>query len=291
MSISYRQIDSQFLSLINEKYRIKFKRELLEHLETAIKYYDIDITELEKKYGELKETNLGKYLEEGDYVLFYLLCPYCNKSNTIGIEKDDDFSEPFHCVNCGENNPYYKLEESIKKVGLMLDIFTNEESEEKKRVILEQCIVLLATCSEVFLKDIYSTTINLRNVKRGYSLIDWFYSESKNDFINIGKTIKRFSKDLNINLKEIIDKESIKEINILMLKRNVIVHNNGIVDKSFLSQSGFQDEYNLMDRVEISYDEIDHYITVLDNLFMELSKVFEKEHLYNMIYDIQFNFV
>ncbi len=78
------------------------------------------------------------------------------------------------------------------------------------RVLLEQCVVILASSLEVFLKDAYSVGMNLFMVKPTINKIEDFRKSTQNDFINIGKIIENF-KQLNINIKELIDEESRKK--------------------------------------------------------------------------------
>lgn len=205
------------------------------------------------------------------YTTYFLFCPYCKNSLILLID-----AQPKFCTSCGETNPFQKLENSATKASLLFGLVQKSE-EQVTRVLLEQSIVILATCIEVFFRDIYSTILNLRHVKHGHTIIERFYNEVKNDFINTGKIRKRF-KDLGIDIKNTIGEEVVKDINLLLLKRNVIVHNNGIIDKAFLSNSGLNG-CNIGSLVEISKDEIQKSINIINDLSISLEEIYINEFL------------
>ena len=141
-----------------------------------------------------------------------------------------------------------------------------------ERVLLEQCIILLATSAEVYLKENFCVLLNIRFVRHGSSLFPRFYSEVKNDFINMGKVKKAYKDNLGIILSDKLGEDTLRQMNLLMQKRNVIVHNLGIADRTFLNQSGI--ECKLKKEIPISFSEIEEYITTLqkvENIFMTFS--------------------
>lgn len=213
---------------------------------------------------------ISNHSELNVYTTYFLFCPYCKNSLILLID-----AQPKFCTTCGETNPFQKLENSASKASLLFGLVQKSE-EQVTRVLLEQSIVILATCIEVFFRDIYSTILNLRHVKRGHTIIERFYNEVKNDFINTGKIRKRF-KDLGIDIKNTVGEEVVKDINLLLLKRNVIVHNNGIIDKAFLSNSGLNG--NIGSLVEISKDEIQKCINIINDLSNGLEEFYNNEFL------------
>ena len=69
-----------------------------------------------------------------------------------------------------------------------------------------------------------------------HTLYKKFLKDCKNDFLNPGKTSDRLKKELSINYKQIVGEAAYKALMLLSDYRNVIVHNNGICDDTFISQ-------------------------------------------------------
>jgi len=151
---------------------------------------------------------------------------------------------------------------------------------------LEQSLITIATGVEVFLRDIYSTTLNLRYIKKNKTLIHLIYREIRNDFMNIGKAKRKFKNDLGIDLKDIIGEDDLKKLNLMILKRNVIIHNIGNVDNSFLEQSGM--DIKVGRPIPIQIDEIEDYVSTVENLVENIGGLFEKELRDEMYQRVEF---
>jgi hypothetical protein len=141
--------------------------------------------------------------------------------------------------------------------------------------------VVLATGIELFFKEMFVIGMDLKFVKNEQSLFSKFYKEAKNEFINIGKIIQKFSSDLKIDLNSILEEDLIRKLNILMLKRNVIVHNNGNADNIFISQSDIN--CKIGDPIPIENKEIMDYFlivgTMVRNVKQEMDKLIDPELL------------
>lgn len=111
-------------------------------------------------------------------------------------------------------------------------------------------------------------------IKSKHNLFLKFSNESKNDFINIEKTIKKFKSGLDIDLKKVLDEKEIKKINELLLKRNVIVHNNGYADMIFINQSGIK--CNLGELIPVTDEDSTIYSSIIISVVEKIEKEFEK---------------
>lgn len=231
------------------------------------------------------ESHINKeFSKEGkERSFFFRLCPYCNRLGLLstGGQKNHGFRSPTTCVFCGETNPYEKISASMEKANILygLSIFCasgdgTDEEEINERVLLEQTIVILATGLEVFLRDVYSSAMNLKYVKENHTLFDKFSNESKNSFINMGKTIRLYKIGLEIDLKTILSVEEQENIILLFLKRNAIVHNNGVVDQIFFSQSGIKCQMG--DLIPISNQEICNYFDSIRSVVNKIESEFDK---------------
>ncbi|WP_046227487.1 HEPN domain-containing protein [Paenibacillus dauci] len=209
--------------------------------------------------------------------MHFLFCPYCKRALLIVVfpKKNEVKTNLQYCVACGESGPNSKVIDSLAKAQKLFDIQLDFD-EALKRILLEQCIVMLATSLEVYLRDIYSTLLNMRYVRFRESLIERFYKDAKNDFLNIGKGRRKFKQDLKIDLFELIDTDDIKKINILTSKRNVIVHNNGIADKSFSNSISIDCEIGR--EIEITKKEVEEYFLTIGTLSSNLNEIYAQEY-------------
>jgi len=284
----YHILDETLIECLNDTQKESFLHQLNKLAKQEINQNLCDIIDAKLKTG--KFDNLAELLEKSSHRIFFCMCPYCGGSGILTISEGPIKKhevDPFCCVFCGETNPHEKLMGGLKKVQVlyqMIEILKNERDRSEsidyrnpltERVLLEQCIILLATSTEVFLKDNFCILLNIHFVRHGRSLFHRFYSDAKNDFINIGKANKSYRDNLEINLKEELGDDTLKKLNILMQKRNVIVHNLGIADSTFLNQSGIECE--LRKAVPISFMEIQEYITALENVESKLNSILDDE--------------
>lgn len=284
----YHNIDETQIECLNDAQKESF----LHWLKTlAIQENNQNLCHgIDAKLKTRKFDNIAELQAKLSHRVFFGICPYCGMSGIFATSKaliKEHGTDPFCCVCCGETNPHEKLNGGLKKVQVMYQMLDKLKNERDKsgqinsqnplteRVLLEQCIILLATSTEVFLKDNFCILLNIHFVRHGRSLFHRFYSDAKNDFINIGKANKSYRDNLEINLKEELGDDTLKKLNILMQKRNVIVHNLGIADSTFLNQSGIECE--LRKAVPISFMEIQEYITALENVESKLNSILDDE--------------
>ncbi|WP_167829641.1 HEPN domain-containing protein [Methanosarcina flavescens] len=225
-----------------------------------------------------------KIQSEPDRTHFVRMCPYCNNFYMLSMITESLITmgvNPKYCGICYESDPFYKIHYSLEKVRILhklsvtnLSINENTTVEKVQRVLLEQCVVNLATGFEVFFRDIFAIGMNLKFVKNEHSLISKFYKESKNEFLNIGKMDRIFKEELNVDLKSLFNEEIYSELKIIMHKRHAIVHNNGLVDKKFLTQSGI--ECNLGKMIPISSEEIEKYLATAEAIVKIVKQMFDQ---------------
>lgn len=223
--------------------------------------------------------DLAELLDRSSYSTFFGTCPYCGNSGLFAVPKKrikECGTDPYFCVCCGETNPQEKLVGGLKKVQVIYQLITGYKDDITKsplessvkslteRVLLEQCVILLATSAEVFLRENFCILLNLRFVRHGKSLFPRFYSEVKNDFINMGKVRKAYKENLGIILNDRLSEDALSKMNLLMQKRNVVVHNLGIADRTFVNQSGIK--CKLKREIPISLGEIEEYIVTLQEV-------------------------
>ena len=218
---------------------------------------------------------------------FIRMCPYCTVLVAF-LRVDDKTGTHRTCVHCGETTPYDKCTQSINKAKILSELSlhcaSGDETGKKtdqERVLLEQCIVLLATGIRVFFREVYGICMDLAYVKPEFSLYEKFKSGAKNDLENLGDTTLRFKTDLRMDLSEILGNDLIKKLDILMLKRDAIVCKNSRADRLFLNKSGIKGKVG--SRIPVSHPEISDFIRtseiVVDILQKECDNMISPEIL------------
>jgi len=254
----YFLVDDDFLNAVNSE----FRKDLIN---------DIDIYVAESK------------MERDQCRSYVILCPYCNNLArlTTGIHKNGDKEvSPFVCAFCGEATPYHKIVYSIKKAQILYDLAVekNQINKQNARVLLEQSIVVLATGIELYFKEIYILTMDLKYVKPEYSLHSKFNKDVKNDFLNVGIMVSKFKTDLNIDITKLLGHSNLTKLKNLMLMRNVIVHNNGNVDAPFLNNipKDEKNKYDVGKPVPITERDIAEFISTTGIILDKVERKFDQ---------------
>ena len=228
MYANYFLINQEFLSLFNEQAKDK----LSEIAYSAYKKYCAKNTKPLSKAAFLTSTRTR-------YPIVFFYCPKCKASMIapmIGGFKAANGLK--FCPHCGEPSIDHRFDEGIKKVLNLLRISKEVSSgnpHDSKH--LNQCI-LTTLCSvyEVYLREFYADILNAKFVRGEHTLYKKFLKDCKNDFLNPGKTSDRLRKELGVNYKQVVGNDAYKALTVLSDYRNVIVHNNGICDDTFISQ-------------------------------------------------------
>ena len=114
--------------------------------------------------------------------------------------------------------------------------------------------------------------MNLKFIKSEYSLFPKFYKDAKNDFLNMGKLNNKFKDELKIDMKSLFGENTLRELNIIMLKRHAIVHNNGFADKTFIEQSGIA--CGCGSEIPICSEEIEKCLSTVESIIEKLKPEF-----------------
>lgn len=259
------------------------KKTLSRLSEMSLRYISRDIFEYQTpSEQDLSVDDISKFIRKSKNSYYLFLCPYCKYAGIFWTSPRKAIN-PYICAVCGETDPFYKTDACLEKVRILKDMIVkfqeqsenNNNFDKKNRILQEQCIVLLASGLEIFLRDVYSILLNVRYVKTRKTLYKKFYLESKNEFINIGKAMKKYSKDLAIDLKNKLDDNEKTSINILLNKRHLIVHNNGLVDTVFNNQTGLK--LKIRDPVPIDTTEIENNIDYIKRIMKIIGFYYKRD--------------
>ena len=283
----YHLVDENFLNGFREK-----QRDFM-----LMKYYEFYTIYCNKYH--IKALSIDKFLlnaKRRKVKLIQVFCPYC------GEIRVDIIMEPFskikkklqYCNKCGKKstsiNIFFQLSSLIRikevhRAGY--SILSNKYNEDKMRIItydiMQMELVQLASILEKTLRDFYMDIAHIKYRSYGITYIDLLIQKNtNNDFMNFDKANDHYKKGLNINLKEYISSESRDNLLDLVNLRNVIVHNNGMIDEKFKNGKTFSRVSDMLEGNLIFVNE--HYLQKYLVSVLELIKAIETE-FYNVFND------
>lgn len=167
--------------------------------------------------------------------LYFSSCPYCLKTAFVTSTKFNRRElVPRFCPFCSEMDPWEKRIGDGLKTAMLIHladalehISTRQDSgalnSKRARVLQEQAIVSTATEIEVFMKD-------------AHAILSSKGRRESNRFSNIEKCVNAFKEDLGIDLESVAKHDDLALLDLISAKRNVIVHNSGFADSTFIGR-------------------------------------------------------
>lgn len=280
----YSLVDEEFLSYFSETHK-KFMIDI---------YYE--------KYKDfcnhigLKSHNKDVFLKNASrrrVSLYQLCCPNCK---TIAIFCNDKRihknSELNYCVNCGRGSIIDNIGIQISRFLRILEVNKIGIDELKKNnrdiedwIIGFDCyqmqIIALATLIETFFREYFNSLMYINNFGTNNDFINKIISNyTRNDFMNIDKANEYYKKAFSINLKNEINKDIWDEMTDIIHLRNMMVHNNGLIDSKFESSSTYE---RIKDKIngkfcKLEKEDIDKYFTSVLKVINVVSTLFLKEY-------------
>jgi hypothetical protein len=220
--------------------------------------------------------DIEEYFGEGSCADCYIrICPYCNVLSAFlrsGKVIESDIPHPA-CTHCGGSTPFEKCRQIIKKAKILFHLSAyyplKEDSgthTEEKRVLQEQCLILLGSGMEMFLHEFYGICMDVTFVKPEFSLYKKHTGDTRYNLRSYDDIIDQFKAELKMDLPAIIGNDLIQTLHLLELKRDAIVYKNGHADIHFLNRSGIQGKVG--SQIPLSPDEVAAFInasgTVID---------------------------
>ena len=178
--------------------------------------------------------------------IIQVCCPYCgNVDLHIQQLKVSDLSKMGYCTVCGRKSTaefiflqlsaFLRLEE-VHRAGLK----TLGEKYEREAIkilsydVYHMELIELTSILEKTLRDFFIEMGFLKYKNHNASYIENVIRKSTgNDFMLWDKANEHYKKALDINFKDIISEECRNNISDLVNIRNVVVHNNGMIDDRF----------------------------------------------------------
>lgn len=210
-------------------------------------------------------------------------CPYCGSIYIIPIlGKKKVAANLNYCAHCGKRPISVAFNEEMHKF-IRIHYFTKklEEHVEDKLHLNDFYhiqISTLASIIECYLRDSYISLLSMKHYTPKVEIRDRISKEIKNDFLNPTKAQQHFKKNLGIDFKELIGENNFHGLEEISALRNVIVHNNGLADLTFLKNpiSNRIGTYRLGELIVIDESVILNYYEIVKASFNILGKEFDK---------------
>lgn len=294
----YHLVDDEFLNLFSPKHRLFM---LMYYYEKYKKYCE-SINYPAKSMDTFLRNAKRKKIK-----IIQVCCPYCgNIDIEIKQVKYADLSKMGYCTNCGRKSTaeyiflqlsaFLRLEE-VHRTGIKT-LKSHYEPDEIQLIsydIYHMELIELTSILEKTLRDFFMDLSFLKYKNHDAPYIENVIRRSTgNDFMLWEKANDHYKKAFNINFKDIISEECRDNLTDLINIRNVIVHNNGMVDERFMKSPTYNRIDNAMcgDLIFITEEMIAKYLGSILELIgaveIEFNTMFRKE-MHGLIANFYFN--
>lgn len=209
------------------------------------------------------------------YSVVYTFCPKCKKDGFLLSLGNKQAQGLKYCPNCGEPNISYRFRTGRQKICAMLQIseILGKSNIELSKYQNQQIVVMLCSVLEVYLREFYADILNSKFIVPNSTLYEKFIRDCKNDFLNPGKTHDRLKKELGIDYKNIVGQNAFKWLNTIADIRNVVVHNNGICDSTFIRKYPDVEQHS---EICPKFESVVKYLQVIDFVTSRLDETYQK---------------
>lgn len=300
---------NEIYALVDEDFLSKFSRNHLQFMKDFYyKYYCVFCHHYTRK--PLQQSEFFSNMHRRRIQLYQLCCPYCG---TIFILPEDKkihgTNAPKYCPHCGRTSTIDNMNKQICRFvringinRLGIKELQKDHPETESWLLAYDCyqmeIIELTSIIEVVFRDcfealFYISSMGGTGVYNQYikKVVDRHHG---NDFMNIEKANDIFKKAYDINIRERLDKHIWTDLINIVNLRNMVVHNNGSVDKRFKSTQTY---LRLKDRIDdkllrLEDADITHYlasvinaVTCIANIYLEKYNLQRNAAIANFYYN------
>lgn len=197
-----------------------------------------------------------------------VICDNCNYNYAV-------YGISFHCPLCGEGNLLQHLNRSANIIKVLIEEserIGQEKGEEIGQKMIGNALEDVVTLFETFLKHIYQY-----HVKHKFS-----GEELENKIKNIRNNFQRlegaenlYSKDLNFALLDKCNKEDKNFLHEQFLKRHVLTHNLGLVDKKYIEKAQIYEKQGV--ELDIKSNEVLRALDIVVNIVSATAKSLKRQ--------------
>ena len=225
------------------------------------------------------------------FQLYQLCCPYCGTVSLSVFDKKGSHAPGLnYCHSCGRTSTLKNIQNHLARFirisrmnRISIQVVSKARPDKDKWLLAYDCyqieIIELASIIEVLFRDYFESLLFISSSVEKNSYINKIVrKQTRNDFMNIEKANdiykKAFDIEIRKNLSSVIWNDLLDIVNL----RNMIVHNNGLVDNYFMASSTYVRWKDRVDAplIRIEEDDISKLVssvidgvTVVSNLYLK----------------------
>lgn len=238
----YNRVDEEYLSKFNYNHLIFMKDYYYKFYFKFCQYYQRKPLSQDEFFSNMHRRRIQ---------LIQLCCPYCGSIYLIPVDKKIHSPDGFnYCSHCGRGSAIENITKQIfrfiriNKINrLGLKELKEKHSDVEEWVLAYDCyqmeIIELASIIEVVFRDYFEALLFINNSDESNEYNTYIEKvirkHTGNDFMNIEKANNNYKKAFDINIRELLDKQIWNDLIDIVNLRNMMAHNNGMVDEHFKS--------------------------------------------------------
>lgn len=246
-----------------------------------------------RKRSPLSKTEFYLNMHHRRIQLFQLCCPYCGAFEIILHDKRIQKTEGYnYCPHCGRGSTLENIRMQISRFIRTHEIHRKglltkqkEHPNKEEWLLAYDCyqmeIIELASIIEVLCRNYFEAlgflgTLDLQSEYFKKAIEKY----TGNDFMNIEKANDHFKKAYGINIKAALPNNVWNDLIDIVNLRNMMVHNNGMIDDKFKKSQSFPRLQDHMDGnlFKLANGDITNYFESVIIAVTEISNLYLKEY-------------
>ena len=285
-----KKADNEMYALIDEDFLSKFSSQHLDYMKNFYYSYYVSFCHAIKR-SPLTYDEFFRNMHFRRFQFYQLCCPYCGAiSLTIHDKKMTTTAGLNYCHSCGRTSTLKNIQKQLARFirinrmnRISIQVVSEERPEMENWLLAYDCyqieIIELSSIIEILFRDYFEALLFISNeIEENAFLSKIIRKYTGNDFMNIEKANSIFKKAFGIDIRNNMSSAVWNDLLDIVNLRNMIVHNNGQVDKHFESTSTYsrwKDRINMTliriedkDIAKLLLSVIDA-ITIVSNLYLE----------------------
>lgn len=281
---------NEMYALVDEEFLSKFSARHLDYMKKY--YYSCYMRYCQHSDRKpLSFDDFFKNMHRRRIQLYQLCCPYCGTvSLSIHDKKLSGAGGYNYCHSCGRTSTLKNIQKHLARFirinrmnRISLEIVAHQKPETEKWLLAYDCyqieIIELASIIEVLFRDYFEALLFVSTaVKKDNFINKIIRKHTGNDFMNIEKANNIFKKVHDIDIRKSLSPLVWNDLLDIVNLRNMIVHNNGQVDKHFETTATYSRWRERIDAPLIRIEDEDiakllssviDAVTIVSNLYLK----------------------
>lgn len=278
----YALVDEEFLSKFSPQHQSYMKQFYYSRYVSFCNHIDRKPLEYENFFCNMHRKR---------FQFYQLCCPYCGTvSLSIFDKKGSGSSGLNYCHSCGRTSTLKNIQNHLarfirinKMNRISIQVVSEARPDKDKWLLAYDCyqieIIELASIIEVLFRDYFEALLFISSSIEKNSYINKIVrKQTGNDFMNIEKANDIYKKAFGIEIRKSLTPTIWNDLIDIVNLRNMMVHNNGLVDNRFKTSSTYA---RWKDRVDVTLIRIEEEdiskfvlsvvdaVTVVSNLYLK----------------------